>query len=66
MSLQEREREMFVGDISRLYRVCLTSAFLCVNGLEKWEEVVGDVTRLVGLQPIHQHSAKTALLSGLT
>jgi len=33
---------------------------------EKRDEVVGDVTRLVGLQPTHQHSAKTALLTGLT
>ena len=34
--------------------------------LKKREEVVGRVTRLVGLQPTHQHSAKTALLIGLT
>jgi hypothetical protein len=54
MSLQKRKRELFVGDISRLCRVYLTSTFLCVNGLEKGEEVVGDVTRLVGLQPTHQ------------
>ena len=50
--------------LNREVQVLLHS--MSLNSILKKKEVVGDVSRLVGLQPTHQHSAKTALLIGLT